>query len=228
MTFVSLVLIQFFKAYNYRSDRLSVSVARSRTTGSISRSCGSWCCSPSSSTCHGSTAVRHVQLQPRRLAAGHTLAFTVVPVLEAVKWMERHGWFGESYDAPPQKPGSAVKSSGFCVQSICRTSRRRCWPTPRRSRRSTAPRSQRCMCSRRGSHLASLATYPGLDDAGSRSPTSPLPRSSGGPCRSPRPASPSRCGPVKATPRRRSCAMPRKWALICWSWAHTAVVDSIG
>jgi Ca2+-transporting ATPase len=23
------------------------------------------------------------------------LAFTVVPVLEAVKWMERHEWFGE-------------------------------------------------------------------------------------------------------------------------------------
>jgi Ca2+-transporting ATPase len=23
------------------------------------------------------------------------LAFTVVPVLEAVKWMERHGWLGD-------------------------------------------------------------------------------------------------------------------------------------
>lgn len=23
------------------------------------------------------------------------VALTVVPVLEAVKWMERHGWFGE-------------------------------------------------------------------------------------------------------------------------------------
>ena len=33
MTFVSLVLIQFFKAYNYRSDRLSVCGGRSRTGG---------------------------------------------------------------------------------------------------------------------------------------------------------------------------------------------------
>ena len=33
MTFVTLVLIEFFKAYNYRSDRHSSCGGRSRTSG---------------------------------------------------------------------------------------------------------------------------------------------------------------------------------------------------
>ena len=52
MTFVSLVLIQFFNAYNCRSDRLlGLPRGRSRTAGSTWRSRGSWSCSSSSSTC---------------------------------------------------------------------------------------------------------------------------------------------------------------------------------
>lgn len=96
MTFVSLVLIQFFKAYNYRSDRHSV--------------------------LHRPFANRWLNLAilwellllalivyvPFLRAPFDTfslplidwvivvsLAFTVSPVLELAKWMERRGWFGE-------------------------------------------------------------------------------------------------------------------------------------
>jgi Ca2+-transporting ATPase len=96
MTFVTLVLIQFFNAYNCRSDRLSafrqpfanrwldVAVAWElvllviilyvpffqRAFGTFSMTSGDWI-----------------------LTTG--LAFSIVPVLEAVKWMARRGWFGE-------------------------------------------------------------------------------------------------------------------------------------
>ena len=96
MTFVSLVLIQFFKAYNYRSDRnsvldrpfanrwLNMAVAwelvlfafiiyvpwLQRPFGTFSLSAGDWLLVVS-------------------------LALTVVPVIEAGKWMARHRWLGE-------------------------------------------------------------------------------------------------------------------------------------
>ena len=96
MTFVSLVLIQFFNAYNCRSDRLSVfgrllanrwlNVAVAwelvllviivyvpffqQPFGTFSFSPADWML----------TAV---------------MASSIVPVLEAVKWMARRGWFGE-------------------------------------------------------------------------------------------------------------------------------------
>ena len=96
VTFVSLVLIQFFNAYNCRSDRLSVfrgpfanrwlNIAISwemlllvaiiyvpffqRAFGTFSLSVADW-----------------------MLAT--ILAFTVVPVLEGLKWAARRGWFGE-------------------------------------------------------------------------------------------------------------------------------------
>jgi Ca2+-transporting ATPase len=96
MTFVSLVLIQFFNAYNCRSDRLSVfrrpfanrwlNIAISwemllllvviyvpffqRAFGTFSLSAADWMLTT-------------------------ILAFSVVPVLESLKWMARRGWFGE-------------------------------------------------------------------------------------------------------------------------------------
>jgi Ca2+-transporting ATPase len=96
MTFLSLVLIQFFKAYNYRSDRFSV-LRRpfanrwlnlailwelgllglivylpflQRPFGTFSLAWSDWA-----------------------LTVG--LACSVVPVLEFVKWLERRGAFGE-------------------------------------------------------------------------------------------------------------------------------------
>lgn len=96
LTFISLVLIQFFKAYNYRSDRLSVFQRPfanhwlnlavlwelvllalilyvpflQRPFGTFSLGTGDW-------------------------ILVVAMALTIVPVLEAVKWMERHEWFGE-------------------------------------------------------------------------------------------------------------------------------------
>jgi len=96
MTFISLVLIQFFKAYNYRSDRLSVfhrPFANKWLNAAIVWELGLL------------AAVIYV---PWLQVPFHTfnlawqdwllvtvLALTVVPVLETVKWMERRQWFGE-------------------------------------------------------------------------------------------------------------------------------------
>ena len=96
LTFVTLVLIQFFNAYNCRSDRLSafhrpfanrwlnIAVAwelalliaivyvpfLQRAFGTFSFSAIDWLMTVA-------------------------LAFSIVPVLEAVKWMARRGWFGD-------------------------------------------------------------------------------------------------------------------------------------
>jgi Ca2+-transporting ATPase len=95
LTFLSLVLIQFFKAYNFRSDRHSV----------LNR--------PFANHWLNIAIVGEVLLLPLILyvpflseAFGTAilsltdwllvigLAVTVVPVLELVKWMVRRGWFG--------------------------------------------------------------------------------------------------------------------------------------
>jgi Ca2+-transporting ATPase len=96
LTFVTLVLIQFFNAYNCRSDRLSIlhqpfanrwlNMAVGwemvllivildvpffqRAFGTFTMSASDWMLTIS-------------------------LAFSIVPVLEVVKWMARRGWFGE-------------------------------------------------------------------------------------------------------------------------------------
>ena len=96
MTFCSLVLIQFFKAYNFRSDRHSVLLR------------------PFANRWLNLAILWELLLlviivylpflqKPfgtSGLLAGEWLiivlsAFTVVPVLEVAKVMERHGWFGE-------------------------------------------------------------------------------------------------------------------------------------
>ncbi len=97
MTFVSLVLIQFFKAYNYRSDRLSMmqkpfsnkwlNIAilwellllflivylpvLNEPFGTFSLPLSDW------------------------LIVG-ALSITIIPALEMVKWLIRRGWFGSS------------------------------------------------------------------------------------------------------------------------------------
>jgi Ca2+-transporting ATPase len=95
MTFLSLVLIQFFKAYNFRSDRHSV----------LNR--------PFANRWLNLAIVGELLLLPvilyvpflaeafdtAPLQGGDWLlviglAATVVPVLELVKWMVRRGWFG--------------------------------------------------------------------------------------------------------------------------------------
>jgi Ca2+-transporting ATPase len=96
MTFVSLGLIQFFKAYNYRSDRNSV------LAGPFSNS---WLNLAVLWEIALLAVIVHLPfLQPPfgtfslsaadwMIAAG--LAFTISPVLESAKWMVRRGFFGK-------------------------------------------------------------------------------------------------------------------------------------
>ncbi|MBU4271966.1 MAG: cation-translocating P-type ATPase [Planctomycetes bacterium] len=96
MTFVSLVLIQFFKAYNFRSDRHSV----------LNQPfANKWLNLAIVWELLLLTLVVHVpllhepfgtfSLPPVDWAIVIILAFTVSPVLEIAKWLERRGWFGE-------------------------------------------------------------------------------------------------------------------------------------
>ena len=96
MTFVSLVLIQFFKAYNFRSDRLSV-LNKPFANKWLNLSVG-WelillvliIYVPFLHEAFSTYALPFVDWL---IVFG--LAFTVMPVLEAAKWMERRGWFGK-------------------------------------------------------------------------------------------------------------------------------------
>jgi Ca2+-transporting ATPase len=96
LTFMSLVLIQFFNAYNCRSDRRSVFHRPFANR---------WLNLAVAWEVVLLLAIVYVPwLQPAfgtfTLALADwllvtILAFSIVPVLEGVKWMARHGWFGE-------------------------------------------------------------------------------------------------------------------------------------
>ena len=96
MTFVSLVLIQFFKAYNFRSDRHSV--LRRPFANKWLNLAIVW-------ELVMLVLIVYVPFLERTFGTfGLTLkdwliivaaALTVSPVLELAKWMERRGWFGE-------------------------------------------------------------------------------------------------------------------------------------
>jgi Ca2+-transporting ATPase len=96
MTFVSLVLIQFFKAYNFRSDRNSV----------LNRPfANKWLNLAILWELALLALVVYLPLLQTPLGTFSlpmidwvivvSLAFSVSPVLEVAKWMERRGWFGE-------------------------------------------------------------------------------------------------------------------------------------
>jgi Ca2+-transporting ATPase len=96
MTFVSLVLIQFFKAYNFRSDRNSV-LKQPFANKWLNRAI-IW---------ELALLVLIVYLPFLQVPFGTfslplvdwliiiALAFSVSPVLELVKWMARRGWLGD-------------------------------------------------------------------------------------------------------------------------------------
>ena len=96
MTFVSLVLIQFFKAYNFRSDRHSV--LRHPFANKWLNLAIIW-------ELIMLALIIYVPILERTFGTfGLTLrdwliiiaaAFTVSPVLELGKWIERRGWFGK-------------------------------------------------------------------------------------------------------------------------------------
>jgi Ca2+-transporting ATPase len=96
MTFVSLVLIQFFKAYNFRSDRHSV-LRRPFANKWLNIAIlwelvmlGLILYVPILERTFGTFGLTFVDWLIIIAAA-----FTVSPVLELAKWMERRGWFGE-------------------------------------------------------------------------------------------------------------------------------------
>ncbi|MDL1909317.1 cation-translocating P-type ATPase [Chloroflexi bacterium CFX6] len=96
MTFVSLVLIQFFKAYNFRSDRnsafhkpfsnkwLNIAIAWELMLLSLIVYLP---------VLHEPFGTFSLTLVDWLIIL--TLAVTVSPVLELAKWMERRGWFGK-------------------------------------------------------------------------------------------------------------------------------------
>ena len=95
MTFVSLVLIQFFKAYNFRSDRLSVlhkPFANKWLNYAIVFDLVMLLSVIYVPFLNDAFGAYYLTLTDWLIAAG--LAFTVVPVLELAKWMVRRGWFG--------------------------------------------------------------------------------------------------------------------------------------
>jgi Ca2+-transporting ATPase len=95
MTFVSLVLIQFFKAYNFRSDRHSVfqnPFANKWLNRAIVWEIGLLLLIIYLPALHEPFNTFSLPLMDWLIILG--LSLTVVPVLELVKWMERRGWFG--------------------------------------------------------------------------------------------------------------------------------------
>ena len=96
MTFVSLVLIQFFKAYNFRSDRQSI--LKKPFANKWLNLAIVWeivlmfaiLYIPFLSEAFGTY---RLPLEDWLIVGG--LAVTIVPVLELAKWMERRGWFGK-------------------------------------------------------------------------------------------------------------------------------------
>jgi len=96
MTFVSLVLIQFFKAFNFRSDRFSV-LRRPFANRWLNLAVG-WELALLALILYapflqGPFGTFSFAWTDWALTVG--LAFTVVPVLEGVKWLERRGYAGE-------------------------------------------------------------------------------------------------------------------------------------
>jgi P-type Ca2+ transporter type 2C len=95
MTFVSLVLIQFFKAYNFRSDRHSVlnhPFANKWLNRAILWELAMLMVIIYVPFLHDAFGTYYLPLVDWLIIGG--LAFTVVPILELAKWMERRGWFG--------------------------------------------------------------------------------------------------------------------------------------
>jgi len=95
MTFVSLVLIQFFKAYNFRSDRHSVldkPFANKWLNTAILWEIALLIVIIYVPFLHEAFGTYYLPLADWGIILG--LAFSIVPVLELAKWMERRGWFG--------------------------------------------------------------------------------------------------------------------------------------
>lgn len=96
MTFVSLVLIQFFNAYNFRSDRHSMlnrPFANRWLNWAIAWELVLLALIVYLPFLHEPFGTFSLPLLDWAIVVA--LAFTILPVLELTKWMERRGWFGK-------------------------------------------------------------------------------------------------------------------------------------
>jgi Ca2+-transporting ATPase len=95
MTFVSLVLIQFFKAYNFRSDRHSVLLrpfANRWLNLAVAWELAALALIVYLPVLNEPFGTFPLTVEDWIIVSA--AAFTVSPVLELAKWMERRGWFG--------------------------------------------------------------------------------------------------------------------------------------
>jgi Ca2+-transporting ATPase len=96
MIFISLVMIEFFKAYNFRSDRVSALdglFANRWLNLAIVSELGLLILIVYVPFFQLLLGTFHMQAGDWALVVG--LAATITPVLEVMKWFARHGWFGE-------------------------------------------------------------------------------------------------------------------------------------
>jgi len=95
MTFVSLVIIQFWNAFNFRSDRLSV--LRRPFANKWLNLAIAWELALLLLVIYLpflQTPFSTFDLQPAQWAVVVGVSLTILPVLELAKWMQRRGWFG--------------------------------------------------------------------------------------------------------------------------------------
>jgi Ca2+-transporting ATPase len=95
MTFVSLVIIQFWNAYNFRSDRLSL--LRRPFANRWLNLAIAWELALLLLVIYVpflQTPFSTFDLQPMQWAVVIGLSLTILPVMELAKWMQRRGWFG--------------------------------------------------------------------------------------------------------------------------------------
>ncbi|MBM3151869.1 MAG: cation-translocating P-type ATPase [Chloroflexi bacterium] len=96
MTFVSVVIFEFFKAYNFRSDRNSVfkqPFANKWLNLAVLWEMGLLALIVYLPFMHAAFETFSLPLVDLAIIAA--LSLTVIPVLETAKWMERRGWFGK-------------------------------------------------------------------------------------------------------------------------------------
>ncbi len=96
MTFVSLVLIQFFKAYSFRSDRHSIvnrPFANKWLNLAIIWEIALLCVIVYLPVLHEPVGTFSLPVEDWAIVTG--ISATVIPLLEAGKWMVRRGWLGE-------------------------------------------------------------------------------------------------------------------------------------
>jgi Ca2+-transporting ATPase len=101
LTFVSLVLIQFFKAYSFRSDRQSV-VRRLLANRWLNLAIA-WELTMLAAIAYVpflQRALGTFALTARDWASVVAVSITVVPVLEVAKWLIRRGWFAGGAERP--------------------------------------------------------------------------------------------------------------------------------